>query len=97
MMMFLPSAAGVNVIGWDKDGFPLPLGVTLAAAKDADVTASPERKSLRFMKPRFQQERNAEGYHWNVAVSYWAVALRPAAQPASQPNLTADYADARGF
>jgi hypothetical protein len=32
------------------------------AATAAEVTASPERKSLRFMGPHFRDERNAEGY-----------------------------------
>jgi hypothetical protein len=31
------------------------------AASVAEVTASPERKSLRFMGPHFRDEGNAEG------------------------------------
>src|SRR5580765_7220436 len=33
------------------------------AATAAEVTASPERKSLRFMGPHFRVKGNAEGYH----------------------------------
>jgi hypothetical protein len=34
------------------------------AAIAAEVTASPERKSLRFMEPHFRVKGNAEGYHF---------------------------------
>src|SRR6476620_4868083 len=39
-----------------------PLLGAWPAANAAEVTASPERKSLRFMGPHFHGEGNAEGY-----------------------------------
>src|SRR6478609_960711 len=43
------------------------------AATAAEVTASPERKSLRFMGPHFHVKGNAEGYQ----MQQLATSLRP--------------------
>jgi hypothetical protein len=43
---------------WEES---VPLAVPPVASV-AEVTASPERKSLRFMRPHFRDEGNAEGY-----------------------------------
>jgi len=55
-MMFLGFAVlGTCLVG---DGM---CTVSWPAAKVAEVTASPERKSLRFISPRLSRDENEEG------------------------------------
>src|SRR5579864_734551 len=62
MMFFAGTVRGTCRLSLFCDCGAFVLLAACPAATAADVTASPERKSLRFMGPHFRGKGNAEGY-----------------------------------
>src|SRR6185312_954926 len=94
IMMFLPGVVRGTCrlpfcsLLWDES----VLLAVAPVASVAEVTASPERKSLRFMRPHFRDEGNAEGYQMQLLATSGCKArnscdlVRPPSKPSNTPR-----------